>query len=122
MSGVMQSSVPGGWNTFSRPLAWNPLAPGFVAPGGGSLWLVKPLTEFKTGENGLVDHNLYQYSWAGQQTGQAFIFNQAIYGQTFQRIRNFTVTNNVIDSVAIAFELAVNTETGVPSAAQLPAN
>jgi hypothetical protein len=109
------------FNTFSKNLQWNSSHPSYVIPPTGSdtlvtggasqIYVVKVLTEWKTGINALVDHNIYQYNWAGDQTGQAISFNTVAYtGVNYEIIQNFTITNNVIDSVVVGFEFATNND------------
>lgn len=117
------------YNTFSKNRQWNSLDPSYVQPplGGGifilgtsppssGAYVIKVLVEFKDGENAFIDHNIFQYNWVGDQTGQALSSNVAAYAlgagysTNYEQVRNFTVQNNVIDSVSIPFEFATNTD------------
>jgi hypothetical protein len=106
--------------TIAKNPQWNPLWSTYVPPDpkvfpaatADSRWAVKNLLEFKNGENALIDHNLFQYSWVGQQEGAPIVVNLTSYyyrdahnggspesTAAYEQVRHILVTNNIFDSV-----------------------
>ncbi len=73
-------------NYFFKPLKWR-----------GSPNIVKNLLEFKDGTNAVISNNVFENSWAANQTGAAILFTPRTGGGTAKNtVGNIVFTDNIV--------------------------
>src|SRR5262249_51405411 len=73
-----------------------------VPPSSGTRWNVKNLLELKNAQRVVIDGNVFEYSWAANQTGYAVLFTPRNTDGTapWSVVRDVSFTNNVIRHAA----------------------
>lgn len=94
ISGVQPADFTIQYNYLTKPLAWNPSHPSYDS----STWVCKNVWEMKTGVRILFDHNICEHSWTPHQDGNIVLLqlmNQPAGGNTWNKLEDITVTNNI---------------------------
>jgi hypothetical protein len=95
IQGLNPSNITISGNAIRKPLEWRSLGK----------WSFKNLIELKRAENVLIENNVLENSWLGQQHGEAFVFTVRAEGSgntpanPWAAVRNVVVRRNHISGV-----------------------
>jgi hypothetical protein len=111
ISGLTPAHATIRFNHFKKPMKWNPKDPTGAWRRGenydGSNWSIKNLFELKSGENFVIDSNIFEGCWVSAQAGWAIVLTPRAGGQggPWTHVSNLTFTNNLIRDSAQGFDM-----------------
>lgn len=99
-------------NLFSKPLRWKVSDHSYA----GTHWSVKNLFELKNARRVLIDHNIFEYSWADAQVGFAILFTVRNQDKTasWSTVEDVTFINNIVRHAASGVQI-LGTDYNAPS-------